>query len=103
MYCAEQQWGKSKQPLAIGQRKAAVRRHTSAKRSSIWYNVQQHCMPEATHKAKDKEVVLKIIVFIISDFRQDTSKGQEPSTKPSGACREPGPGDVAELVNQKAH
>ena len=96
MYCAEQQWGKSKQPLAIGQRKAAVR-------SSIWYNVQQHCMPEATHKAKDKEVVLKIIVFIISDFRQDTSKGQEPSTKPSDACREPGPGDVAELVNQKAH
>ena len=103
MYCAEQQWGKSKQPLAIGQRKAAVRRHTSAKRSSIWYNVQQHCMPEATPKAKDKEVVLKIIVFIISDFRQDTSKGQEPSTKPSDASREPGPGDVAELVNQKAH
>ena len=103
MYCAEQQWGKSKQPLAIGQRKAAVRRHTGAKRSSIWYNVQQHCMPEATHKAKDKEVVLKIIVFIISDFRQDTSKGQEPSTKPSDVCREPCPGDVAELVNQKAH
>ena len=103
MYCAEQQWGKSKQPLAIGQRKAAVRRHTSAKRSSIWYNVQQHCTPEATPKAKDKEVVLKIIVFIISDFRQDTSKGQEPSTKPSDVCREPCPGDVAELVNQKAH
>ena len=103
MYCAEQQWGKSKQPLAICQRKAAVRRHTSAKRSSIWYNVQQHCTPEATPKAKDKEVVLKIIVFIISDFRQDTSKGQEPSTKPSDVCREPCPGDVAELVNQKAH
>ena len=74
---------------APGQRKAAVRRHTftSAKTSSTWYNVQQHCTPEATPKAKDKDVVLKLIVFIISDFRQDTSKSQEPSAKPSDVVR----------------